>query len=242
MEELCNWCEGRTPKEIVEWAIEKYAPKIALSCSFGKDSTVLVHLATRIWPEIPVLFLNTGLDFPETLEFRDKLVAEWGLNIREFTPRVAYEELVAKYGDDVYSKNPTLCCENLKVEPVRRAIEGLDAWMTGLRRDETEFRKTIKIVENHGTVVKINPLANWTEKDIWGYLKENKIPYHPLYDKGYRSLGCIPCTKNGTWGQFERAGRWAGTDKWGGECGIHTFSTPDNGHCPVKKEMVRRTH
>ncbi len=226
----------------MEWAIERYAPKIALSCSFGKDSTVLLHMATRIYPEIPVLYLNTGLEFPETLEFRDKLVAEWGLNLREYTPTVTYEELAAEHGNDVYSKNPKLCCECLKVEPVKRALDGLDAWITGLRRDETEFRKTIKIVEDHNGIVKINPLANWTEKEIWNYLKENNVPYNPLYDQGFRSLGCMPCTKDGLWGQFERAGRWAGTDKWGGECGIHTFMSPDNGQCPVKKELGGRTH
>ncbi len=242
MEELCKWCEGRSPEEIVEWAIERYAPKIALSCSFGKDSTVLLHMATRVYPEIPVLYLNTGLEFPETLEFRDKLVAEWSLNLREYTPRVTYEELAAEHGNDVYSKNPKLCCECLKVEPVKRALDGLDAWITGLRRDETEFRKNIKIIEDHNGIVKINPLANWTEKEIWNYLKENNIPYNPLYNQGFRSLGCMPCTRDGRWGQFERAGRWAGTDKWGGECGIHTFMSPDNGQCSVKKELGGRTH
>jgi phosphoadenosine phosphosulfate reductase len=240
LEEICDICEKRPPEEIIRWAIETYSPKIGISCSFGKDSAIVLDIARRIKPDIPVIHINTGLEFPETLKYRDRLVEEWGLNLWEYTPKKRYEELVAEYGEGIHEKNPKLCCEILKVEPIKRALEGLDAWITGLRRDETDYRKNIRIVEDYGHIVKINPLANWTEEDVWRYLRENNVPYNPLYDQGYRSLGCKPCTNNGNWGMFERAGRWSGTDKEGGECGIHTFMAPcvkPDKTCSVKRAI-----
>jgi len=243
IEDLCHWCESRPPQEIIKWAIETY-PNIGISCSFGKDSAIILDIARKIKPEIPVFHINTGLEFQETLDYRDLILEKWKINLKEYTPIKTYEELAEEHGKDVHDTNPALCCEHLKVEPIKRALEGLDAWITGLRRDETDHRKTIRIVEDYGHVVKINPLANWTEDDVWKYLKENDVPYNPLYDQGYRSLGCKPCTENGNWGMFERAGRWTGTDKEGGECGIHTFmpacGEPDK-ECSVRKAIDKKS-
>jgi phosphoadenylyl-sulfate reductase (thioredoxin) len=221
--------ENLEPEEIIKWAIEKYH-KIAVSTSFGKDSMVIMHMALKIKPDIPMFTLNTGYEFSETLEFMEKIVSEWNLNFREYTPDISILELEEKYGKDFYLKDPGTCCTLLKVNPTKKALVGLNAWITGLRRDETEFRKTIGILEEFegADIVKINPLANWTEDQIWDYIRKNDIPYNPLYDKGFRSLGCEPCSRAGKLGQFERAGRWTGTEKEGGECGIHTFLKPKN--------------
>lgn len=215
--------ESATPQEILSWACGRFE-RICVAASFGKDSVTLLHMLRDIKPGIDVVYLDTGYDFPETLAFIQALRAEWGLNIKEYGPPLGVEEQEQHFGADLYKTDPDRCCGIRKVEPMARALEGYDAWITGLRRDETEFRKHIQVVEVQDGIQKVNPLANWTEEDVWGYIRANGVPYNPLYDKGYRSLGCWPCTLAGTWGRFERAGRWAGTGKEGGECGIHVSS------------------
>lgn len=212
--------ETATPQQLLRWACEQYE-KICLAASFGKDSVVLLHMLRDIKPDIDVIFLSTGYDFPETLAYRDDLQARWGLNVIDVEPLISVEEQNRAYGEDLYKTDPVKCCEIRKVEPMGRALQGYQAWIAGLRRDETEFRKDIAIIEARAAV-KINPLANWTEPMVWDYIREFDVPYHPLYDQGHRSLGCAPCTLAGQWGHFERAGRWTGTEKEGGECGIHT--------------------
>lgn len=212
--------EAATPQEILRWACGRFE-RISVAASFGKDSVTLLHMLRDIKPNIEVVYLNTGYDFPETLVFIEGLTQEWNLNIIEYTPLLSVEEQEQRYGADLYRADPERCCGIRKVEPMARALQDYDAWITGLRRDETEFRKHIQIVEVQNGVVKVNPLANWTEEDVWNYTQSNGVPYNPLYDQGHRSLGCWPCTLAGTWGRFERAGRWAGTAKEGGECGIH---------------------
>jgi len=212
--------ETATPQEILRWACGRFE-RICLAASFGKDSVTLLHMLRDIRPGIEVVYLNTGYDFPETLAFIERLRKEWDLNIQEYRPLLSVEEHERRFGADLYKTDPDRCCGIRKVEPMARALQGYDAWITGLRRDETEFRKHIRVVEEQDGIVKVNPLANWTVEDVWNYIQANGVPYNPLYDKGYRSLGCWPCTLAGTWGRFERAGRWAGTAKEGGECGIH---------------------
>lgn len=211
--------ERSTPQEILRWAVNRFN-RICIAASFGKDSVTLLHMLQEIEPHIDVIYLNTGYDFEETLRFIEQLQREWNLNIKEYRPKLTVEEQERLYGKDLYKTDPNRCCGIRKVEPMDRALENYDAWITGLRRDETEFRKGLKIVEVQ-KAVKVNPLAAWTEADLWRYIRANRVPYNPLYDRGYRSLGCKPCSNAGTWGRFERAGRWAGTDKQGGECGIH---------------------
>ncbi len=212
--------ETATPQEILGWACSRF-DRICVAGSFGKDSVTLLHMLRDIKPVIDVVYLNTGFDFPETLTFIEELKREWGLNIKEYRPLLSVEEQEGRYGPDLYKTNPELCCGIRKVEPMARALKGYEAWITGLRRDETEFRKHIRVVEVQNGVVKINPLAGWTEDEVWSYIRSQGVPYSPLYDEGYRSLGCWPCTLAGSWGRFERVGRWAGTSKEGGECGIH---------------------
>ncbi len=212
--------EAATPQEILRWACGRFE-RICVAASFGKDSVTLLHMLRDIKPDIEVVYLNTGYDFPQTLMFIERLRLKWNLNLQEYRPLLSVEEQEERFGADLYKTDPDRCCGIRKVEPMARALRNYDAWITGLRRDETEFRKHIRVVEEQDGIVKVNPLANWTVQDIWHYIRTNQVPYNPLYDEGYRSLGCWPCTLAGTWGRFERAGRWTGTAKEGGECGIH---------------------
>ena len=212
--------ETATPQEILLWACSRFE-RICLAASFAMGSVTLLHMLRDIKPDIEVIYLNTGYDFPETLAFIEELREKWNLNIKEYRPLLSVEERERRYGTDLYKTDPERCCGIRKVEPMARALRNYDAWITGLRRDVTEFRKHIRVVEEQEGIVKVNPLANWTAEDMWYYIRTNQVPYNPLYDQGYRSLGCWPCTLPGTWGRSERAGRWVGTVKEGGECGIH---------------------
>lgn len=203
----------------LEKAIDKFE-KIALACSFGKDSVTVLSLARRIDPGIEVFMIRTGYGFDETERFKNRMKKEWNLNLDEIYPSMSKDELESKHGKDLYSRDPKLCCDILKVEPTRRYLRNLDAWITGLRRDETEFRTSLESVERYeGMPTKVNPIVYWTNEEVWEYIKSNAIPYNPLYDRGYASLGCKPCTLAGTWGRYERAGRWFGKGKK--ECGMH---------------------
>jgi phosphoadenosine phosphosulfate reductase len=201
--------------KIIKEAVENY-PKIAVAVSFGKDSITVLELVRQINPNINCFTIITGKQFNKTLEFKKKLTKKWNLKINEYYPKQEVPE-------DLYKDNPEECCGILKVEPTLRAIKNLDCWITGLRKDEGETRKNIKEKEICKNIVKLNPIANWTEAEVWRYIAINKLPINPLYKKGYRSVGCEPCSKLGLWGRMERAGRWSGTHKQGGECGMHTF-------------------
>lgn len=224
LQKLNEEFEKKKPQEIIEWAVKEFSPRFAMTSSFGPESGTLLHMASQIDPNIPVLFLETGYHFPETLEYRNTLVKLFGLkniiNLRANPAR--REQVVNQYEGVPYEKNPDLCCQINKVEPLDIAIKDYDAWMSGIRRHQTDFRKSVRIVEEYeGGMYKISPLANFTSRDSWWYLKEHNIPQHPLFEKGYVSIGCWPCTKPIQEGDDERSGRWAGKAKK--ECGIHTF-------------------
>ena len=224
LEKLNAEFETRKPQEIVAWAVKEFAPRFCATSSFGPESGVLLHMLSKADPAVPVFFLETGYHFPETLAYRDTLAQLFGLknivNLRADERRK--QDVVAQYDGKPYEKNPDLCCQINKVEPLDTAIKGYAAWMSGIRRNQTDFRKSIRIVELYeGGMYKISPLANMNSRDTWWYLKEHQIPQHPLYDKGYLSIGCWPCTRPIQAGDDERSGRWAGKSKK--ECGIHTF-------------------
>lgn len=210
-------------KEIISWAVNKFE-RIALACSFGKDSITVLSLAREVKPDITVFWIKTGYAFKEIVDFKDRLVEEWDLNLVEVTPRVSKEEFEQAHGKEAYKDDPKTCCECLKVEPTRQFLNGQDAWITGLRRDETEHRENLEMVEKfEGMPMKINPIVMWTADDVWHYIKTYDIPYNQLYDKGFVSLGCEPCTRACSWGRFERAGRWP--DREEKECGMHTIES-----------------
>jgi len=216
-------------KLIIQHAVEKY-PRIFAACSFGKDSRVLVDLAVQVQPDLLFVGIDTGYEFPETIEFGEGLVRETGINFRWVRPsEEARRRIDAEYGDSFIRNDQYKCCE-MKIPAIESIIHEYDAWLTGLRRDETEYRKSTRIIEE-GKIAKINPIAFWTNEDVWQYIDNNKLRNHPLYDAGFPSLGCKPCTTQGRvrsgggrQGQFERAGRFAGTSHQGQECGLHLIA------------------
>lgn len=224
LEKLNSEFEGKKPQEIIAWAVKEFSPRFAMTSSFGPESGVLLHMASRVDPAIPVLFLETGFHFPETIEYKDSLARMFGLtNVVDLKADPKKRADLIQQNDGVpYEKNPDLCCHINKVEPLDAALKNYDAWMSGIRRNQTDVRKTVRIVEEYeGGLYKVSPLANFTSRDAWWYLKEHNIPQHPLFEKGYLSIGCWPCTRPIQAGDDERSGRWAGRAKK--ECGIHTF-------------------
>ncbi len=204
-----NWEHS---KDVIRECLNRYE-KVAVACSFGKDSMVVVHLAIKIKPDIPIFTIMTPYKPKETFEYKDKMIKLWNLNITEFRAKKEIPE-------GLWKTLPDECCKILKVEPTKEAVKDLDAWITGLRATEGRTRTEYQEWELKGGLMKVNPILYWTEADTWRYLAVNQIPVHPWYAEGYRSIGCAPCSAPG--GVNERDGRWKGTSKCGGECGIHT--------------------
>lgn len=222
--------EGKSLPELLTWASQRFGDGLAIGSSFGKEGLVVLDHLRRIRPGIPVLFLETGYHFLETLAFRDLLVADWHLNVVNLYATQSVAEQDREYGKDLFARDPDTCCMNRKVAPLQKALRGYQAWLTGLRRDQHEGRKDVPFVEwqelDPGArgVFKINPLILWTRADVERYLEEHHLPRHPLWDQGYGSIGCAPCTRKLRPGEHERAGRWSGFEKR--ECGIHLMGKP----------------
>lgn len=217
--------ETQTPQEILKWGEERFGRDIALMSSFGTESVVLLHMVSQTAPEMKVLFLETGYHFQETKDYKKLLIEKFKLNVVDLTAAMGREDFVRTHGDDLYDKDPDKCCAINKVEPLQRGLKEFKAWVSGIRRGQGPTRKSVHILELYEDgLYKLNPLANWTSKDAWQYIKTNALPVHPLFDKGYTSIGCWPCTRPVLPGEDDRAGRWAGRVKT--ECGIHTFMKP----------------
>lgn len=221
--------EGREPAEVIQWAVAQFGNGLVIGSGFGKDGLVMLDIARKIRPDIPVLFLETGCHFAETLQFRDRLRHDWNANIVDVRPELSPAELEARYGADLFARDPDRCCALRKVEPLQRALRGRRAWMTGLRRSQHAGRGQTSVVEWQeltagGGLFKVNPLAGWSLAQVEAYLDEHHLPRHPLWAQGYPSVGCAPCTSPVTTGEAERAGRWRGRGKV--ECGIHATVAP----------------
>jgi phosphoadenosine phosphosulfate reductase len=216
LRERLRTLESRDPESLLRWSVRAFPGRVALTVSFGGGGLVLAHLLSRIDPSVPVLFLNTGFLFPQTLEFKDRFVQRYRLNLVELTP--------ATDPGPLYQTDPDRCCWIRKVAPLERAMQPFDAWISAVRRDQSVTRAEFEPVEFHEfggrPVVKIFPLAHWSRSDVDRYLREHDVPHHPLQDQGYTSIGCWPCTRPTTAGEPERAGRWSGTGKI--ECGLHS--------------------
>ncbi len=210
---------GADPATMLVWVVETFPGKAALTVSFGGGGVVLAHLISRIDRSVPVIFLDTRFHFPETYAFKQRFVEQYGLNLVELTPLTDPGPL--------YKTDPDRCCFIRKVEPLERAMVGFDAWISAVRQDQSDSRAATEVVEYHEVagrpIVKVFPLARWSRADVWRYIRENGVPYHPLLDQGYSSIGCWPCTRPTAPGEAERAGRWSGMGKT--ECGLHTFTT-----------------
>jgi phosphoadenosine phosphosulfate reductase len=229
--------ETAAPQEIVRWALEGSGlERIAVASAFQSEGTCVMHMATAIRPDVPILFLETGFHFAETLAFKERLTELLRLNVVEVVGEHTVASQEATYGPRLYEREPTLCCEINKVRPMFEALRGLDAWITAFRRDSSPTRGAAPILDRYELepdlqIVKVNPMATWTRRDTWAYLREHDLPHNPLYDLGYASIGCAPCTRMRLPGEPERAGRWAGLSKW--ECGIHERESARTGAIEV---------
>lgn len=225
--------ERAQPEQILEWALtESGLAGMALASAFQAEGTCVMHMATRLRPDIPILFLETGFHFAETLTLKQELTDRLGLNVVElhgaYTPRTQEET----FGPRLYERAPERCCEINKVRPMLEALRGREGWITAFRRDSSPTRASAPIVDRYelepgAWIVKVNPVAAWTRRDTWAYLKRHGLPHNPLYDLGYASIGCAPCTRMQFPGEHEREGRWAGLSKW--ECGIQERGSGGSG-------------
>lgn len=218
--------EGAGAEEIVDWASETYGDGLTLSVSFGgAEGMVLLDMLWRRGTRARVFTLDTGFLFGETVKFREEVVERYGMEIEVVRPGLTVADQARQLGDALYNKNPDLCCYIRKVEPQRRALEGYDAWITGIRRGQTEQRKNTPLAgwEDDFGVAKIAPLARWNTEQVQDYVREHDVPLNPLRAKGYRSIGCEPCTRKIAEDEDARAGRWSGQEKT--ECGLHSRST-----------------
>lgn len=209
-----------TAEEVVAWAGETFGSSLAVACSMAGD-TVLPHLVAGVVPGVDVLFLDTGYHFPETIGTRDALAEVIDARIVNVLPKQTVAEQDAEYGEKLHDRNPTLCCQLRKVDPIDGELEGYEAWVTGIRREDNALRANAQLVEwdarHH--MVKINPLAAWSFDDVIDYATGNGVPINLLLTEGYPSIGCAPCTRPVAPGEDPRAGRWAGAAKT--ECGLH---------------------
>jgi phosphoadenosine phosphosulfate reductase len=217
--------EDAPAEEIVRWAADTFGPRFCVTSSFA--DAVLVHLVSRVVPAVDVVFLDTGLHFPETLAVRDLVAATLPVRVRSIRPAQTLSEQDGQYGPRLYDRDPDHCCSLRKVEPLERALESYDAWAAGLRRDESATRADTPVVhfEHARGKVKVNPLARWTQADADAYIAVHDVPVNELVRRGYASVGCRPCTAAVAPGADPRSGRWSLFDKT--ECGLHQLAPAD---------------
>lgn len=209
------------PSSIIEWAVETVGrDRLVVATSFGPSGMVNLHLLAGIAPEIPVVFVDTLYHFEETLELANVVSEKYGLDVRIYRPAESRQEFERLYGERLWERDLDKFHELTKVKPMERALEGVAGWVTGRRRDQSQSRTDMPHVEI-GDRIKVNPLASWTRKDVWSFIVKNGVPYNPLHDRGYSSIGDEPLTTPTQSGEHERAGRWRGQDR--AECGLHTI-------------------
>lgn len=214
--------ESATPQQILRWAVDRYAPKFTMATAFGPEGMTIIHMLAEVAPETPIFNLETGYQFAETLELREKIKQRYGIEVEFKYPETTVEQYEAAHGGPLYRTNPNQCCFDRKIKVLHQAAKGQHAWASAIRRDQSDDRATAPIIgwDRKFQLVKVSPLANWTKRDVWSLISAEKIPYNPLHDQGYPSIGCQPCTRSVLAGEDERAGRWSGFAKT--ECGLHT--------------------
>lgn len=220
--------EAARPEEIIAWGVELYAPYLTMATAFGPEGCVILAMLANIAPETYVFNLDTGYQFQETLTLRDRIAEKYGIEVDLLRPELSVEEYEAVHAGPLYRTNPNQCCHDRKIKTLERASSVMHAWMSGIRRDQSADRAQAKIVgwDKKFGLIKISPLANWTKKDVWKRITDENIPYNPLHDQGFPSIGCWPCTRAVAAGETdERAGRWSGMKKT--ECGLHSISEQD---------------
>ena len=219
-EEVAARVEEMDAVEAIEWAIDAFHPALRFATSFQKTSSVIIDVAHRIEPGTSFFYLDTELLFPETYETRNRLAEHYGIEFDRFAG-ITLEEQSEQHGANLWRRDPDACCGIRKVEAMREALDGAECWVSGIRRIDSETRAGAAKFgwDKRFGLWKLNPLADWDEKRLWTYIKDHHVPYNPLHDQGYPSIGCMPCTSVPGDGEDDRAGRWAGTDR--SECGIN---------------------
>jgi phosphoadenosine phosphosulfate reductase len=215
--------EPATPQEILRWAVARFAPRFTMATAFGPEGMTIIHMLAEIAPETPIFNLDTGYQFQETLDLRERIRDRYGIDVELKRPELTVEQYEALHGGPLYDRNPSQCCFDRKIRVLESAARGMHAWASGIRRDQSPDRARAAIVgwDKRFRLVKVSPLANWTKNDVWKMITDHDIPYNPLHDQGYASIGCHPCTRAVLFGEDERAGRWSGFAKT--ECGLHTL-------------------
>lgn len=224
LERLREAVLGQEAAEVIRLALADPQVPACITCSFQAEDMVVLDLARRLRPDIPVLFLDTGYHFPETYAYRDRMAAAWGLNLINLRAEQTVEQQESQFGK-LYETDPNRCCALRKVAPLQEGLAGYQIWLTGLRREQSPTRANleeaqVQLLLSGDPILKVSPLARWTTKDVWAYLRANGIEPLPLYAQGYTSIGCRPCTSLPLDPSNPRSGRWAGKKL---ECGIHTF-------------------
>jgi phosphoadenosine phosphosulfate reductase len=215
--------DGQTPQQILAWSVRRFHPKLMMATAFGPEGCCILHMLAEIEPGVRVINLETGYQFAETLELRERIRERYGIAVELIRPDLTVAEYEQEHGGPLYVHRPDQCCYDRKVLPLRRAVKGYAAWISAIRGDQTEHRKAAGVVQWDAkfSLTKVNPLLRWTKKDVWKFIVDHDVPYNPLHDQGYPSVGCWPCTAPVEDGGDERSGRWAGSQKK--ECGLHVI-------------------
>ena len=218
--------ETWNPQAVLQWAFRAFGNRVEMASGFGAEGMALIDIAARLNPALRVFTIDTEFLFPETYELIEKVEKRYRISVERVRPRLTPEAQAEVYGSVLWTINPDQCCALRKVEPLKEKLAGLRAWITAIRRDQTAARATARKVEwdQKFQLVKINPIADWTTKDVWNYLHTHGVPYNPLHDANYTSIGCTHCTRAVRPGEDPRAGRWAGFQKT--ECGLHIADPP----------------
>ena len=214
------------PRDILRWAVERFHPRLTMATAFGPEGCIIIHMLAEIEPRVRVFNLETGYQFAETLELRDRIAERYGIEVELVRSDTTVEQYEARHGGPLYIHQPDQCCHDRKIIPLRRAVAGYDAWISSIRADQSSHRAGAGVVgwDAKFGLIKVNPLLSWTHRDVWAFVVANDVPYNPLHDQGYPSIGCWPCTRAVAPGETdERAGRWAGQAKT--ECGLHSLDS-----------------
>ena len=222
--ELQFTAESWNPQRVLAWAFETFGSRVAISSAFGAEGMVLIDIASRLRKDFRLFTVDTEFLFPETYALMDQIEQKYQIKIERVFSLLSPDVQEDTHGAALWARDPDQCCNLRKVEPLRRKLSELDAWITSIRRDQTSFRKAagkIEWDEKFG-LVKLNPIADWTSKQVWNYLRDHEVPYNSLHDQNYPSIGCTHCTRAVRPGEDPRAGRWPGLSKT--ECGLHVLN------------------
>jgi phosphoadenosine phosphosulfate reductase len=226
LDEANQTLAGASPQEILRWAVDAYYPRLTMATAFGPEGCAIIHMLSEIEPRVRVFNLDTGYQFAETLQVRERIRERYGIDVELVQPKLSVAEYERENGGPVYTHDPDRCCRDRKIIPLRSAIEGYSAWISSIRADQSAHRARASVLgwDSKFGLVKVNPLLRWTHRDVWAFVVAHGVPYNPLHDRGYPSIGCWPCTRAVAPGETdERAGRWAGQAKT--ECGLHSLDS-----------------